>query len=290
MHSVAPVAPLPHKSEPFSISINAFPESLHDILKEIDDEGNGILELDEITEVFQNFAEQKKAAKDGNIALSQLPKELRPTLKVFDVDNDGTVGAVELANAAQMYKDSKNMTKRLTKAVAVLLFIMIALVGTIVGLTAHVIETSKETKMDGGQMVTPSGQSVSTGTNELDLPLATLLFLPDDVVSKVQRLQFASVDNVNQYYRAVRSINKVTDKSLEIVSSEGDTMTWTAGSDDLVIKLAGGQTWKKSAACTKCSSVNVVQSPEVDAAVDKTLKALPSQTKFTRHLSGFSCW
>ena len=169
---------------------------------------------------------------------------------------------------------------------------MLALVGTIVGLTAHVIEAAKETKMDGGQMVTPDGTAVATNTNELDLPLATLLFLPDDVVSKVQRMQFISVDKAKQYYRTVRSINIVKEKSLEIVSAEGDTMTWVAGTDDLNIKLASGETWTKSASCTKCSSVNVGHSAEVDAAVEKTIKALGSSgTQLTnRHLLGFSCW
>ena len=91
------VTPLPVKKQELSLSISQFPESLHSLLREIDDEGNGELEMDEITEVFTNFAEQKRAEKDGTIALSQLPRELRPTLKVFDVDGDGTVGAVELA-------------------------------------------------------------------------------------------------------------------------------------------------------------------------------------------------
>ena len=42
------------------------------------------------------------------------------TLQVFDVDGDGTVGTAELARAAELYEDSKNMVKRLAKAVAVL--------------------------------------------------------------------------------------------------------------------------------------------------------------------------
>ena len=90
------VSPIPVK-QGFSVPIDQFPESLRAILREINDEGNGQLELDEITEVFTNFAEQRRAAKDGTISLSLLPRELRPTLKVFDVDGDGTVGACELA-------------------------------------------------------------------------------------------------------------------------------------------------------------------------------------------------
>jgi Ca2+-binding EF-hand superfamily protein len=83
--------------EAFSLSIDVFPAHLQPLLQEIDDEGNGQLELDELTEVFTLYAGMKKAFKEGNIALSTLPKELQPTLKVFDVDGDGTVGTVELA-------------------------------------------------------------------------------------------------------------------------------------------------------------------------------------------------
>ena len=38
------------------------------------------------------------------------------------MDGDGTVGTTELARAAELYQDSKNMVKRLAKAVAVLFF------------------------------------------------------------------------------------------------------------------------------------------------------------------------
>ena len=37
----------------FSLKIEAFPSSLQPVLRKIDDEGNGLLEIDEITEVFQ---------------------------------------------------------------------------------------------------------------------------------------------------------------------------------------------------------------------------------------------
>lgn len=67
---------------------------------------------------------------------------------------------VACRRAAELYKESKNMTKRLTRAVAVLLIIMLALVGTIVGLTAHVIEEAKETKTDA------SGVAFAKGTNK----------------------------------------------------------------------------------------------------------------------------
>ena len=68
------------------------------------------------------YAAAKKANEEGCIALKSLPQELQKTLQVFDVDGDGTVGTAELARAAELYQDSKNMVKRLAKAVAVLFF------------------------------------------------------------------------------------------------------------------------------------------------------------------------
>lgn len=149
----------------FSIAISSFPTSLHPVLKEIDDEGNGLLEMDELTEVFKTYADMKKASKDGSIALSSLPKELRPTLKVFDVDGDGTVGVMELGRAAELYKDSKNTVKRMTKVLAVMAFILIALVGCIVGLTAHVVEAAKDSK--------PSQSGIMQTTGADPVPVAT---------------------------------------------------------------------------------------------------------------------
>ena len=94
------------------------------------------------------YAAAKKANEEECIALKSL-QDLQKTLQVFDVDGDGTVGTAELARAAELYQDSKNMVKRLAKAVAVLFLLMVALVG-IVGLAAHVIESAKtETSGDG---------------------------------------------------------------------------------------------------------------------------------------------
>ena len=95
--------------EAFSIPITTFPESLHPLLKEIDGpDGNGSLETDELTEVFEMYAAAKKANEEGCIALKSLPQDLQKTLQVFDVDGDGTVGTAELARAAELYQDSKN--------------------------------------------------------------------------------------------------------------------------------------------------------------------------------------
>jgi len=185
----------------FSLSISQFPASLHSTLAEIDDEGNGELELDELTEVFTLYADMKKAAKSDSIALSTLPKELRPTLKVFDVDGDGTVGTTELARAAEMYRESKTMTKRLVKAVAILLLIMIALVGTIIGLTAHVIEEAKETKTDssGITMVKGTDKPVASGSVVAQHPLSEAFAVTANDLDAVKSLRLQSPDGTKEF-------------------------------------------------------------------------------------------
>jgi hypothetical protein len=45
---------------------------------------------------------------------------------------------MELHRAAELYTQSQNQVKRLTQAVVLLVLIMVLLVGTIVGVTAHV--------------------------------------------------------------------------------------------------------------------------------------------------------
>ncbi|XRB23488.1 EF-hand domain-containing protein [Pseudoscourfieldia marina] len=150
------------------ISIKAFPEDVQPILRGIDEEGNGKLEMGELTEMAITYAELKKANKEGSIAIKTLPKELQPTLKVFDVDGDGTVAPMELARGAELYKGSKKTAKRLMTFSGVLLLILCALVGVIVGLVAMVVENSKETKTDSKTGITfAKGSSKPSATGKV---------------------------------------------------------------------------------------------------------------------------
>ena len=74
------------------------------------------------------------------------------------------MGRPNSARAAELYQDSKNMVKRLAKAVVVLFLVMVALVGTIVGLTAHVIESAKETETSGDGITYVKGTDQPTAT------------------------------------------------------------------------------------------------------------------------------
>ncbi|XRB19648.1 EF-hand domain-containing protein [Pseudoscourfieldia marina] len=136
------------------LKVSSFPKKVQPLLNDIDDEKNGKIEMDELTDILTVYADLKKANKEGSIAIKTLPKEIQPTLKVFDVDGDGTVAPMELARGAELYKESKKTTKRLTIFSGILLVILCALVGVIVGLTAVVVEASKETKTDSKTGIT----------------------------------------------------------------------------------------------------------------------------------------
>ncbi|XRB11502.1 EF-hand domain-containing protein [Pseudoscourfieldia marina] len=146
--------PDPMSAEMTYLKVSSFPKKVQPLLHEIDDEKNGKIEMDELTEILTVYSDLKKANKEGSIAIKTLPKEIQPTLKAFDVDGDGTVAPMELARGAELYKDSKKTAKRLTIFSGVLLVILCALVGVIVGLTAVVVEASKETKTDSKTGIT----------------------------------------------------------------------------------------------------------------------------------------
>ena len=59
-----PPADAPPADAGFTLTVAQFPPRLHDTLREIDDEGNGILELDEITEV-RTWGAQRAGAGGG---------------------------------------------------------------------------------------------------------------------------------------------------------------------------------------------------------------------------------
>ena len=213
--------------EAFSIPITTFPESLHPLLKEIDGpDGNGSLETDELTEVFEMYAAAKKANEEGCISLKSLPQDLQKTLQVFDVDGDGTVGTAELARAAELYQDSKNMVKRLAKAVAVLFLVMVALVGTIVGLTAHVIESAKETETSGDGITYVKGSDQPTATGRVtsyDI-LGESYAFPPEALDDVDTAYLFSDDESEEFSYTITGWSRNV-SHLIFYTSRGDTIT-----------------------------------------------------------------
>ena len=97
-----------------------------------------MLEVDELTEIFTKYADMKRAAASGSIAVSSFGPETQKILAVFDASGDGLIEPSELQRAAELYADSKQMVSRLIKLSVVLLLLMGALLGCIAGLTIAV--------------------------------------------------------------------------------------------------------------------------------------------------------
>lgn len=67
------------------LRISDFPAALTPLLSELDDSGDGVLDIEELTEMCTVYISMKRAAADGSIAISSLPKELHGALEAFDV-------------------------------------------------------------------------------------------------------------------------------------------------------------------------------------------------------------
>jgi hypothetical protein len=134
------------------------------------------------------------------------------------------------SRAADLYKDSKNLTKRLTKAVAVLLFIMLALVGTIVGLTAHVIEQAKDSKPGANGVMMSTGASpapVSTGRAKEEHTLFSLLDASVQTIANIIDLKFVTDQNSVLLYTITGSQVRADGAGITFYAARGDVIELT---------------------------------------------------------------
>ena len=141
-----------------------------------------------------------------------------------------------------MYKDSKSMTKRLTKAVAVLLLIMIALVGTIVGLTAHVVEEAKETKTDSSGITKVKGtdQPTAAGSVVTQALLTESFASSADELDAVKSLRLESQDGSEEFSYTITGWSRNA-AAVKFYASRGDVVTVDKDGSLLVTNAAGGE-------------------------------------------------
>ena len=90
-------------------------------------------------------------------------------------------------HAADMYAESKKTSKRLTIFSGLLLLILCALVGVIVGLTAVVVEESKESKAesDGSLKKKGSSKDITVGTSTLTTDVFDSIGMPASSLSSI---------------------------------------------------------------------------------------------------------
>jgi len=174
------------------ITLANLPEELRSKLARFDKNGNGVLDVDEIP----------IADRDDAISIKAFPPAFQKSCSVFDKDGDGTVNMSELAAAAEMYENSKRTTRRLAILSTTLFFVLCLLVGVIVGLTAVVVEESKESKAtskkaNGGSesatMRLKTNQSVVMAATCADPRLSTLEEVQKETVKLAEKLLIGMV-------------------------------------------------------------------------------------------------
>jgi hypothetical protein len=167
---------------------------------------------------------------------------------------DGSVAPVELARAAELYTKSKQKNKNLMKLVGGLSLILILLVFAIVGMTARVIEMSKETQTDDNGITTVAGsdQPASTAQVNQQGELTESFLLQPTQLDAVKSLYFPEDTAVtcpaNTYCQGGTELSytvtgwaRNTEAGLTFYTARGDTVNIQA-SGDLTIKDSAGAT------------------------------------------------
>lgn len=116
-----------------------------------------------------DYAKLPVTCPDRGMPLQAYPEAMRDAIKAFDVNGDGYVEMHELARAAELYKDSKNQSRRLSLLVVMLVAIIGVLVGVTAACTYAVVEAAKETEVSGDGEMHVKGKSnvvATTGVAE----------------------------------------------------------------------------------------------------------------------------
>jgi len=227
MSNVVHVGPAKAQKSDVSLGFELFPDSLHACLREIDDEGNGQLELDELTEIFTKYADMKRAQKVGAIAISSFGDDVQKTLKLFDSSGDGLIEPSELQRAAELYADSKLMVGRLIKLSVVLLLFMGALLGCIAGLTIAVVEGAKEQKTSKSGITTVKGDEntpVAYGKVTNETTLKDAVDMSAEELKKITSLTLPITGKKTLGY-TVTGYTKITGDYVKFYTARGDTVT-----------------------------------------------------------------
>ena len=150
---------------------------------------------------------------------------------INDEDGYGHISTHELVEGARIKMRVEKCNNMLWKGIFLGVFLVMALISLNAGLTYGITDANKDTEVQGrALMVRERGVDaevpVATSNNEVTVTLATLPFLPSSAVSHVENLAFSSEDGSVVYHRKVRSVDISPEKSLKLLTTEGDMVEW----------------------------------------------------------------
>ena len=110
-------------------------------------------------------------------------------------------------------------------------------------------------------------EPVSVSTNEIQLTLAMLPFVPSETVSKVNNLFFQGEGEdggIKVFHRNTLAINVEPEVGFKLETTDGDIIQWHVDDgSELTVTLKDGASWKKHIACYKSAATNVFSTPDV---------------------------
>ena len=118
----------------------------------------------------------------------------------FVQDGDGTVRTSELVHAAELYRAEKKQTALLMKISIALFVIVFTMIGLIVGLTAVVVEESKETKVKGDVLkIKGSDNTVATAAVEGSFDVYDAVTMAPSKLTKVSTMMLVAQGGTSVY-------------------------------------------------------------------------------------------
>lgn len=184
------------------VKLDECPAALRARLARFDVNGNGLIDPDELP-----IADSSDA-----ISIKAFPNSIRDSLGVFDKDGDGSVNMNELMHAADLYRESKQQTKRLVRLVIGLVTALFLVIGAIVGLTAAVVELSKETSVKDDGVLRSKAKNVpikvASQLSQGDLTSE----LPDETLFELKYLKITSATG-NSASLFVLGISRMPEKN-----------------------------------------------------------------------------
>ena len=191
-------------------------------------------------------------------------------LRNLDKEGTGTLTAKQLSSFADQYGALRKENKQIKRGlVGLALLTLLLFVGTVVAsvLAAQASRDTATNPNTGVMMASGTDSPVSVNTNEVELPLAALPFVPSDVAARVKSVSFTGPTKGSTFHRTVGAIDTVDSTSLVITTTAGDKLVWPSSADgnegEITISLADGASWTKKAGCVNCAATSVVETDEI---------------------------
>lgn len=208
------------------------------------------------------------------INIDSLPAELQHIFQVYDVDGDGVITTSELMEAANAQKTLKMQIGLFQKVTIFMSLLSLVLVLVNGGLTYGIIDASKDTVVEGRALLTREEEPVGININQVTISLGSLAFMPKDIPSKINEVQFQG-PNEEIYYHSVQSIVIKPKQSVVLKTLDGAVIMWKKEEDEHIqITLADDTTWTRDSECEECTATSVVANDVIFDALEEYHQAV----------------